>query len=561
MFLFTTPTAPQAIAQGAAIATMPLQRPPPPPSRDDCSPPSPPPPTTPPSPPSRPPFASPSDTVLSVPFEQMSIEDQGQLLKHHIAFPYDRVPRDPSIAIEAGRGAVDQSMFDDSRYTSESGKEYNHDQHGPLSRHRPAQRPDLPHRNSSFTKRHASFDTPREVPLPYMPSRTHRIPFVNNASHGVPQANTISTDDDANTHVSALTLDSKADGAFPSYDRMSADDGPSSSDSLPSVSSSSSSSSRPSQLRSDSPMDTGSINPYFIEVSEPTAQFAPSSSALQYPQSQPQFQRGGAPPTPLYPFTRPLSSPDASRPVLPGVHSPTPVRPSAIPDRGSTASLPLPSHTPYHLLPTVSGDTIVEGQETGTEGPPLQVGPLLLPQYPSSPSSWRYRSPSAGSDLLQGRPISPPAVVRFIDRSYSTGSMTAVDMSQLPPPAPPVVLTPPPPPSNEERRPRAPHEPFLAHSPPPQDSYIAVETKPREYRLLVRLPGFRRDAITLSTRKRRILHIVADSWEPNGGHFERRISFGYDADLAQVRAEFDGEFLNVIVPRRMVPVTSWDLRG
>ncbi|KAI0946328.1 hypothetical protein AcV7_010334 [Taiwanofungus camphoratus] len=139
--------------------------------------------------------------------------------------------------------------------------------------------------------------------------------------------------------------------------------------------------------------------------------------------------------------------------------------------------------------------------------------------------------------------------------------MTAVDMSQLPPPAPPVVLTPPPPPSNEERRPRAPHEPFLAHSPPPQDSYIAVETKPREYRLLVRLPGFRRDAITLSTRKRRILHIVADSWEPNGGHFERRISFGYDADLAQVRAEFDGEFLNVIVPRRMVPVTSWDLRG
>ena len=33
-------------------------------------------------------------------------------------------------------------------------------------------------------------------------------------------------------------------------------------------------------------------------------------------------------------------------------------------------------------------------------------------------------------------------------------------------------------------------------------------------------------------------------------HFERRIAFGYDADLVQVRAEFDGEMLRVAVPRR-----------
>ncbi|KAH9948964.1 hypothetical protein B0H21DRAFT_689117 [Amylocystis lapponica] len=145
-----------------------------------------------------------------------------------------------------------------------------------------------------------------------------------------------------------------------------------------------------------------------------------------------------------------------------------------------------------------------------------------------------------------------------IDRPFSSASGSSAGGSQartLPPPAPPVVLTPPPPPLSDERIMTAPHEPFLAHAPAPHDSYIAVETNPREYRLLVRLPGFRRDAITLSTRKRRILHVVADSWEPGGGHFERRISFGYDADLAQVRAEFDGEFLRVIVPRRMVPVT------
>lgn len=39
------------------------------------------------------------------------------------------------------------------------------------------------------------------------------------------------------------------------------------------------------------------------------------------------------------------------------------------------------------------------------------------------------------------------------------------------------------------------------------------------------------------------------------GHLERRISFGYDADLGQVRAEFDGELLRVTVPRRVMPMT------
>ncbi|KZT63862.1 hypothetical protein DAEQUDRAFT_679582 [Daedalea quercina L-15889] len=134
----------------------------------------------------------------------------------------------------------------------------------------------------------------------------------------------------------------------------------------------------------------------------------------------------------------------------------------------------------------------------------------------------------------------------------------------LPPPAPPQVLTPPPPPLSEEAgregRRHRPYEPFLAHAAlPSNDAWIAVETVEEEYRLLVRLLGFSRDSITLSTRKRRILHVVADSWEPNGGHFERRISFGYDADLGQVRAEFDGEYLRVIVPRRQPTVNFWSL--
>ena len=66
---------------------------------------------------------------------------------------------------------------------------------------------------------------------------------------------------------------------------------------------------------------------------------------------------------------------------------------------------------------------------------------------------------------------------------------------------------------------------------------------------------------TLATKRRRILHVVADSWENGGGHFERRISFGYDADLVQVRAEFDGEMLRVIIPRRNVSSMGGGLSG
>ena len=43
---------------------------------------------------------------------------------------------------------------------------------------------------------------------------------------------------------------------------------------------------------------------------------------------------------------------------------------------------------------------------------------------------------------------------------------------------------------------------------------------------------------------------MADNWDTDGGHFEQRISFGYDADLASVRAEFDGTTMRVIVPRK-----------
>ena len=66
------------------------------------------------------------------------------------------------------------------------------------------------------------------------------------------------------------------------------------------------------------------------------------------------------------------------------------------------------------------------------------------------------------------------------------------------------------------------------------------------------LPGYQRDEITLSTRKRCVLHVVADPFSSSRatGHLEWRINFGYDAYMACIRAEFNGGVLKIIVPRR-----------
>lgn len=81
---------------------------------------------------------------------------------------------------------------------------------------------------------------------------------------------------------------------------------------------------------------------------------------------------------------------------------------------------------------------------------------------------------------------------------------------------------------------------------------MTVQTTSTAYILTTFLPGYQRDEITLSTRKRRVLHVVADPFisSRGTGHFERRISFGYDADMARIRAEFNGGVLKIIVPRR-----------
>ncbi|KAI0786771.1 hypothetical protein C8Q75DRAFT_265791 [Abortiporus biennis] len=320
---------------------------------------------------------------------------------------------------------------------------------------------------------------------------------------------------------------------------------------------------------------------------------------------QPQRSASG----PVPPFGRPFSTPNASiaaSVLSPStsngrIHSPTPVRAA---DRSSTASLPLPMLTPYHTLNPnrnlahrsnlatdneATNSMVVDGNLSlnipplpsstysrssssmshpharSTSPPPYS--PLSPPRslHAHSPSYWQRRHghtvnghdseeiPSSTSYPGVGGtgPGSRHHQLFYRDRSSLTSSISSEQ--SFPPPAPPTVLTPPP--EEMAASNSAPHASILSQAGPAREEeiYIAVETVAREYRLLVRLPGYRRDSITLSIRKRRILHLVADSWEPGGGHFERRISFGYDAELSQVRAEFDGETLRVIVPRRGQP--------
>ncbi|KAH7888877.1 hypothetical protein F5I97DRAFT_1804109 [Phlebopus sp. FC_14] len=302
-----------------------------------------------------------------------------------------------------------------------------------------------------------------------------------------------------------------------------------------------------------------------------------ASPATDQRQHISQFHETVAPQsTPILPFARPYSLPDShTKAYGTSIAQAGPSQPGNWIDRTSTASLPLPSQTPYNLLPRVAGSSSSDAPmfrnhslqslfNEASERRHLPAPPSINTVHDdaSKPSTSQHLTPSEPAWTPQATPSSPPPPYsRFLSPEEpipSTRSLSRTSSStpSIPAPEAPVILTPPP--QNEgssDAQRRAPYNSFLCHAPPP-DTWIAVETFESEYRLLVRLPGFRRDGITIATRRRRILHVVADSWEPGGGHFERRVSFGYDADLAQVRAEFDGQMLRIIVPRRPIAV-SW----
>ena len=146
--------------------------------------------------------------------------------------------------------------------------------------------------------------------------------------------------------------------------------------------------------------------------------------------------------------------------------------------------------------------------------------------------------------VFRGRPISPsrinpPACTKKVPSTVQPSSSASS------------ILTPP----RDRRTPdREESETVVSKHPPT----VEVNTTLAAYTLSIHLPSFHRDEITVSLRKHRVLHVVADRFltlsrvlhNSEDEHFEKRISFGYDADMPAVRAEFADGVLKVVVPRK-----------
>lgn len=256
---------------------------------------------------------------------------------------------------------------------------------------------------------------------------------------------------------------------------------------------------------------------------------------------------------------RPLSVPDSQSPAYSSAlslylhqQSPTPpVRSTTWIDRNSSASLPLPTQVPFYSLPQVqtmsreaSSSTDSVSQHSGFRCPSLdgsnsssssssRPSSFGRPESPVDQDSYHCsqkapcpeglvetaasqadsppQRPSSPQPFRAPRPPSPDAsffshIPEFTAmRRYMTPSQQA---RTLPPLEPPTIL---------ENTVSAPYTPFLSHAPAPPECRIEIETTPGAYWLHVRLPGFTREGITLATKRRRILHVVADKWENGGG--------------------------------------------
>ncbi|WRT67982.1 uncharacterized protein IL334_004957 [Kwoniella shivajii] len=77
---------------------------------------------------------------------------------------------------------------------------------------------------------------------------------------------------------------------------------------------------------------------------------------------------------------------------------------------------------------------------------------------------------------------------------------------------------------------------------------IAIKSTEKAYDIMVWLPGFSLDNITIATRGHRTVHIVADQWD-EGDHAQWDIKLGEDANLKSVNAKFTGKELRVTVAR------------
>lgn len=316
---------------------------------------------------------------------------------------------------------------------------------------------------------------------------------------------------------STLTTDD-----YPVFDLHSQDGSESGDDSLPSAPSSPNSSPSSAAQLPPPVNKTDMVHKYMTSVDEmeemeilprsngegtPNPRDRSSSPGAVRPRPQPTHSgpsQSSSSVGPVFPWSRPYSLPqNHSNSFGQNSTMPTPMQTKPHwPARSSSASLPLPMQTPYFTLPETSDLSMAAplNEDTETEAESLHI---RLPPAPSQPSSSnvkrsfspftpRYPAPTPAPTSSATAMLASvqPSTTSPIQRSISAASANA-----YPAPAAPVILTPPPP-TTSSSRPHAPYEPFLCHNPVSEDRHsISVETLNREYRLLVGLPGFSRDAM------------------------------------------------------------------
>lgn len=85
----------------------------------------------------------------------------------------------------------------------------------------------------------------------------------------------------------------------------------------------------------------------------------------------------------------------------------------------------------------------------------------------------------------------------------------------------------------------------------PKDQRVTISTTPDVYAVTISIPGVSIDGLTLAMKgpHRRTLHVMANRWDSDE-HFERRITFGPDADMSSIHARFEDGHLYVDVLRK-----------
>ncbi|KAG8959066.1 hypothetical protein FRC03_008471, partial [Tulasnella sp. 419] len=211
--------------------------------------------------------------------------------------------------------------------------------------------------------------------------------------------------------------------------------------------------------------------------------------------------------------------------------------------------------------PKTRSETLADSQHTSRPSPMSSANAcsnvIVTTPEVSSVHPFVPRKQYAAPDL------DPELVKAVASRRRSTASSSSLTSQQFIPPPPP-------------HHGSALDDPPEACVPCQPMSSVGVVTDSENYILVMRLHAFNRDNITISTKRPRTLHIVADKYDDEAGapsnnhqqhtntlvpstpsstgHFERRIAFGKDADMSLISADYDGELLTVSVPRKMAKI-------